>query len=145
MKYEETKEVRERDFRRLTGVTRRTFSTMVEALKRAEAQRGRNGGPKPKLLTEDMLLLALEYLGEYRTYFHIAHDFGVHETTALRICRWVEDVLIKAGTFSLPGKKAVRESPIDYEVIQIDATETPIERPKRGRSSGILGRRSGTR
>ena len=78
-----------------------------------------------------MLLLTLEYLREYRTYFHIAQGFDIHETSAIRISRWVEDVLVKEGTFSLPGKKALLESDVEYEVIQIDATESPIERPKK--------------
>ena len=104
---------------------------MVEILKKAEEARRRKGGHASKLSIEDMLLLALEYLREYRTYFHIAQDFGVHETTAIGIHRWVEDVLIKDGTFSLPGKKALLKSNIEYKVIQIDAEESPIERPKK--------------
>jgi hypothetical protein len=31
----------------------------------------------------------------------------------------------------LPGKKVLLESNNEYEVIQIDPTETPIERPKK--------------
>jgi hypothetical protein len=56
----------------------------------------------------------------------------------------VEEVLIKDGTFSLPGKKALLESNIEYEVIQINATESPVERPKRGRKNGIQARKSDT-
>ena len=83
---------------------------MTEILKRAEEARRRKGGQKSKLSIENMLLLVLEYLREYRTYFHIAQDYGVHETTAIRIHRWVENVLVKDGTFSLPGKKVLLES-----------------------------------
>jgi len=131
MKYEKTKSLTEKDFRRLTGVQRKTFDKMVEILKKAEEARRRKGGHESKLSIEEMLLLTLEYLREYRTYFHIGQDFGVHETTAMRIHRWVENALIKDGTFSLPGKKALLESNIEYTVIQIDATESPIERPKK--------------
>ena len=66
-----------------------------------------------------MLLLTLEYIREYRRYFHIAKGFDIHETSAIRISRWVEDVLVKDGTFSIPGRKALLESDVEYEVIQI--------------------------
>jgi len=68
---------------------------------------------------------------EYRTYFHIGQNYGVYETTAIKNSRWVEDVLVKDGTFRLPGKKALLESNIEYEVILADAEETPVERPKK--------------
>ena len=43
----------------------------------------------------------------------------------------IEDVLIKSGAFSLPGKKALLETDNEFEVILIDAAESPIERPKK--------------
>jgi len=81
---------------------------------------------------EDRLLAALEYWREYRTYAHIAASYGISESNIYKSIRWIEDVLIKDGTFSLPGKKALLGDKIEYEVILVDATETPVERPKRG-------------
>ena len=52
-----------------------------------------------------MLLIALEYWRENRTCFHIAKGYEIHETTAIRIVRWVEDTLISDATFSLSRKK----------------------------------------
>ena len=49
--------------------------------------------------------MTLEYLREYRTYFHIGKSYGVSESYAYKIIKWVEDVLIKDGSFALPGKK----------------------------------------
>jgi hypothetical protein len=145
MKYEKTKSLREKEFRRLTGVQRKTFDKMLEILKKAEEARRRKGGHESKLSIEEMLHLALEYLREYRTYFHIAQDYGVHETTAMRIHKWVENVVEKDGTFSLSGKKALLESNIEYEVIQIDATESPVERQKnRKRNKKVLLRQEET-
>jgi hypothetical protein len=92
-----------------------------------------------------MLLAALEYWREYRTYAHIAASYGIHESNMHRLIKWVEDVLIKDGTFSLPGKKALLKSDVEYEVVLIDVTETPVERPKRGKNTTIPGRKSGTR
>ena len=40
-------------------------------------------------------------------------------------------LLIKSGEFSLPGKKELFKSDMEYEVILIDATESPVERPKK--------------
>ena len=52
-----------------------------------------------------MLLATLENWLEYRTYAHIAVGFELSESQIFRIVKWVEEVLIKDGTFSLPGKK----------------------------------------
>ena len=46
----------------------------------------------------------------------------------------MEDTLIRDGTFSLPGRKASLKSDIEYEVVLIDATESPIERPKKAKA-----------
>jgi hypothetical protein len=77
------------------------------------------------------MLLALEYWREYRTFFHTAQSYGVSEATAWRTCQWVENTLIKSGKFSLPGKKELLKSDMQYEVVFVDASETPIERPKK--------------
>ena len=94
---------------------------------------------------EDMLMMTLEYLREYRMYFHIGNNFGISESYTWKLIRWVEDTLIKSGEFSLPGKKELLKSEAEYEIILIDATETPVERPKRGRNFGIQERKSDTR
>jgi hypothetical protein len=54
---------------------------MVDALLKAYAIKHGRGGRSSKLCIEDMLLSALGYLREYRTYAHIAADFGIAETT----------------------------------------------------------------
>jgi len=144
MKYEILKTYPDAKFRRITGVKRATFIKMVEILQKAYAVKHLRRGRKPKLCIEDMLLATLEYLREYRTYAHIAAGFGLDESNMYRTIKWVEDTLIKDGTFSLPGKKALLKSDVEYEIILIDATETPVERPKRGKNSGIPVRKSGT-
>ena len=130
-KYKELKEFSEKQFRRLTGVQRDTFEKMVAVLLETKQRRYRKAGRKGTLSIEDKLLMALEYLREYRTYFHLGRSYGVSESTCYRACRWVEDVLIKSGVFSLPGKKELLKSDMEYEVILIDASESTIERPKK--------------
>ena len=142
IKYDKIKNYKSKKFRRITGVRREIFEKMIKILVLAKAKLQRKGGPESTLSIEDMLLVALEYWREYRTYAHIAASFGVHESTIFRIVRWVEDVLIKSGAFSLPGKKVLRYSAESgIEIILIDATESPIERPKRGQSKYYSGRK----
>lgn len=78
-----------------------------------------------------MLLATLEYWREYRTYAHIAVGFDLSESQIFRIVKWVENVLINDGTFSLPGKKALVDNESDYEIVLFDGTESPIERSKK--------------
>jgi hypothetical protein len=61
------------------------------------------------------------------------------------LIRWTEETLIQSGGFSLLGNKKPLKSGVAYEVILVNATETPIERPKRGKRAGISGRKSGIR
>ena len=143
MKYENMTEYRNEQFRRITGVKRETFEKMLEILKPKQEEKLSKGGRKPKLSLEEMLLACLEYWREYRTYAHIAASYGIHESNMHRLVKWVENVLIKDGAFSLPGKKALLKSDTDYEVVLVDATETPIERPKKGKNSTTPERKSG--
>lgn len=88
--------------------------------------------------------MTLEYLREYRTYFHIAQTWGVYESTAYRIIRTVEDTLIRSRKFSLPGKKKLLESDHAIEVVVVDVTESPIERPKKNKNASIVARKKDT-
>jgi transposase len=144
MKYEQIKALAGEKFRRLTGVKRETFYKMVQILEEAERQKKARGGRKSKLSLENRLLMALEYIREYRTYFHVSQSYGVSESTAYDIIRWVEDTLIKHPDFALPGRKALLKSDVSYEVILVDATESPIQRPKKDRSVTIQARRKST-
>ena len=141
MRYEKLKEFKDEEFRRLTGVKRITFEKMVEILKEAEKKKKNVGGKPNKLVIEDRLLMALEYLREYRTYFHVAASYQISESACYRNIRWIEDVLIKHPDFALPGRKALLKSDVEYDVILIDATETPIERPKKNKKTTTQARK----
>jgi len=142
MKYEKIAAYNDTQFRRITGVKRVTFQKMVEILREAYAQKHRRRGRRQKLSIEDLLLATLEYLREYRTYAHIAASYGIAESNIYRGIKWVENTLIKDGTFSLPGRKALLKSDMEYEVILVDATESAIERPKKSKDGTIPGRKS---
>lgn len=141
MKFEQIKDESQEGFRRLTGIKRTTFDVMITILNEADALLKSQGGKPNKLAIEDRLLMALEYLREYRTYFHISRSYGISESACYRNIRWVEDTLIKDGKFSLPGRKALLKSDVEYEVVLIDATETAIERPKKNKSIFIPAKR----
>jgi len=114
---------------------------MVDILRKADSLKKSKGGRKNKLKLEDQLLMSLEYLREYRTYFHIGQSYGISESSAYKAVKWVEDTLIKHPDFALPGRKALMKSDVDYEVVLVDATESPIERPKKNKNSITQARR----
>jgi hypothetical protein len=74
--------------------------------------------------------LCLSYWREYRTLFHIATSYAVSDPTAFRIVHQVEDTLIRSGLFNLP-KDIPEGEGIDWNVVIVDATEIPIQRPKK--------------
>ena len=129
-------------FRRSTGVKRATFEKMTALLNQAHTLKKLQGGRPNKLSIEKQLMMSLMYWREYRTYMHCSLSFGVSESSAYKTIRWVEAILIQEGSFSLPGKKALYDSDNLIEVILVDATETPIERPKKSRKDIILARKS---
>ena len=149
MAYEHIKDLSAEEFRRMTGIQPSTFAKMVEILESAQAKCKREqkwkGGRTADLPVADQLLLALEYQREYRSMFHIAKSRGIGESKAWRALHWVEDTLIRDGTFSLPGKKELLRNDVEYQLVVVDATETPIERPKKGRSVFTPAKKSGTR
>ena len=131
MKWKNLQNQSEIQFRRIAGVKRTTFNKMVEILIVADKVKKAKGGRPNDLNIENRLLMALEYLREYRTYAHIAASYGLSESNAFKNIRWVEDVLIKSKELRLPGRKALLKSDSKFEVILLDATESPIERPKK--------------
>ena len=144
MKFDKVKDLEAEKFRRLTGVKRTTFDKMVVILGEAYKAKKHKGGRSSQLSIEDMLLMTLEYIREYRTYFHISKSYNISESSAYKTVRWVEDTLIKHPDFALPGRKALVKSDMEYDVVLIDATETPIERPKKNKSSSTLEKRKDT-
>jgi len=131
MKHETIKNLNDEEFKRSTGVSRDTYDKMLKVV-----QDGlRNFGRPTTLSRADQLLLTLMYWREYRTEFHIGLTYGVSESTVCRTIIKVENALMKSGKFRLPGKKALRKSDTPLEVVLIDATEQPIERPKKTKAT----------
>lgn len=107
-------------------------------------KKGNNRTRPYKLSVEDQILMTLMYYREYRTHFHIGETYDIHETNVSRIIRRIEKILKKSKEFKLPGKKILTESNDEYEVILVDATESPIERPKKSSTYITQGKRKST-
>lgn len=114
-------------FKRLTGVTPAVFAIMVEVVERAHRAFGRPS----KLSHEDQVLATLMYWREYRTMFHIAQSYKVSEPTISRVIRRTETLLTSDERFELPRRPALESEGLTVEVLVLDATETPIERPQK--------------
>ena len=144
MKYEKLKLLPEHLFRRNTGVKKKTFARMVEIVQEAEKKRLKGVGRRPKLTLADQLLMMLEYLREYRTYFHLGFAYGVSESNCFKIVRRHENALVKSSVFALPKRSVVLDdSTIHTETI--DCTESPVERPQKNSVDTTPERRNGIR
>lgn len=140
MRYETIQNLKNEEFKRCTGVSRKIFEKMLEVVRKGIRDFGRT----PKLSRADQLLLTLMYWREYRTEFHIGLTYGVSESTVCRTIKKIENVLAKSGEFRLPGKKTLKAGDTLIEVVLVDATEQPIERPQKNRNGIIAAKRSGT-
>lgn len=134
MTYESLKHLKPSAFKRKCGIHRETFEQMVEVLRPQLERTGKRGGQN-KLNVEDQLLLVLEYWREYRTQFHIATSWGLSEAAVCRLIQKVEQLLLDSGKFRLPGKKQLYQNAYNWNVVVVDVTESPIERPKKKTAS----------
>ena len=141
--YERLKELKPELFKRLTGVKPDTFKAMLSECEIYHNKKKAKGGKPNKLSVSTQILLMLEYYREYRLMAHMAFDYEVSESTVSRTIKEIESVLLQSGKFSLPSKKALYENDgIDLQYILIDATECPIERPKKSKDAATAEKRN---
>ena len=150
MKWRNVKQLKPEQFKRRVGVARVTFELMVSEYKRLQPTSthkipGKKRGPKGILRKEDELLMMLMYYREYRTFYHIAGDYGMSEAQCWRIVTTAEKLLIKSHLFHLPGKKSLAGQAIEWEVVLVDASEHSIERPKKNSDTITPVKRKSTR
>lgn len=141
MIYEQLSQIKPSAFKRRCGVHPETFKQMTEILRPHLDRRGKRGG-QCKLSVEDQLLLVFEYWREYRTQFHIASSWGLSESAVCRLIQKVEGLLMTSGKFRLPGKKQLYQNADRWDVVVVDATESPIERPKKNSEPTTAARKS---
>ncbi len=140
MRYETVEKLKDEEFKRSTGVSRAVFAKMLAVVEKELRDFGRT----PNLSRADQLLMTLMYWREYRTQFHIGITYGVSESTVCRTIQKVEKALMTSNEFHLPGKKKLQPSETLIEVVLIDVTEQPIERPKKSRDDITAAKRSVT-
>ena len=145
MFYKEIEKLSPAKFKRLTGVKRETFQQMLEVLNARKSSRKYPGrGAPSKLSHADKLLMLLMYYREYRTLFHIGVTYGLSESRVCEIIKDVESILIKDSRFHLPGKKELIRPGNTFDVLLVDVTESPVERPKKNNGRVTPARRNDT-
>ena len=150
MHYETVKSLKPSDFKRRFGVKPATFDSMTKEVKKQTERKKKkknkkNAGRKPTLSCEDEILMTLTYWREYRTQFHLGVDYGISESVVCRRIKRIENILSKCKQFELPRNKKRKNTKITYEVILVDATESPIERPKKNKKPIIQAKTEGIR
>ena len=142
MFWENLKKYTKENFKRSTGVEWKTFKLMVKEVRRHEEKavkkKGNNRSHPFKLCIEDQILMTLMYYREYRTQYHIGGTYGLHESNVGKNINRIENILKKCKEFELPGKAELAGTNHRFEVIVVDATESPIERPKKNNTFTIL-------
>ena len=137
-------EISEGRYKVMIGVTKETFEKMLEILESANKEMHKRGGMPSRLSVLDKLVVMLGYYHDYRTMKNIAFDYDVSKSRICDAISWVEETLIKDGTFALPSKREVLKSNNKISVAIIDVTECEIERPKKNKNNTILERKKGT-
>jgi|SRR5579872_1826311 len=140
MRWQTVKKQSETNFKRLVGVKRDTFEKMVSEAKRINGLQpkkvsGKKRGPKDKLNWYDKVLMMLMYYREYRTFAHIGATYNISEPQCWRIITTLERWLIQSEVFHLPGKKKLTENDVEWDVVLVDVSEHPIERPKKNKDN----------
>ena len=132
-------------YKEIFGIEKYVFDRLLRLLIVADTfQRKSRAGRKSRLSVLDKLVITLQYWREYRTYRHIAFDYGVGKTQIGDAVIWVENTIIASGLCNLKSARELRENTSKISIAIVDVTEQEIERPKRGRKIGIPARKSVT-
>jgi hypothetical protein len=145
MYYKDIQHINDAQFRRLVGVKRNVFDQMVTVVteyKEKHRKHKKRGRPS-KLSTADQVLVMLMYYREYRTFFHVGSSYGLSEGQCYRVVTKIEAILIASKLFHIPGKKKLTGGGVEFEVVIVDVTESPVERPKKNNGGIIPVRKKG--
>ena len=128
-------------FHRLFGLSVTEFETILqkvepkwqESILRSYKRPGRHH----KLDLEDTMLMLLLYYRSYVTQIFIGYLFGIDDSRVCRLIRQLEPILASVMAIS----KCKKLSQKDVENLIIDATEQPIERPKKEQKPYYSGKK----
>lgn len=121
-------------YKEIFGIEKYIFDRLLRLLEIADTfQRKSNADRKSSISVLDKLVIALQYLREYRTYRHMALDYNVGKSTIGEAVIWVESTVIASGLCNLKSARELRENNSKIKIAIVDVTEQEIERPKRGK------------
>ena len=138
----------ETNYQELFGIPKETFEKMVSIVEEAHnkhqayKEQHRVGGRPSRLSILDKLIIMVGYYHDYRTMTNRAFDYGVSKSRISDAVTWVEQTLIKDGTFSLPSKRQLLKADSSIAIALVDVTECEIERPKKNKKNHIWARES---
>jgi hypothetical protein len=146
MTWQDISHLHGKKFRRATGIYRSVFEEMLDCIRNYKSAHRKhpNRGGVSQLSLENQLLMTVLYWREYRSQENMGLDFHISQSRVSRTVTEIEDILIKSGSFSLPGKKILKYANSGYEVIIVDVTETPTERPQKNKNVNTVERKSDT-
>ena len=141
--YNEIKNKSSKKFKRIVGVDFEKFNIIVDKVRHyIEAEKiahpTKRRGKKSDLSLEDRVLLTLYYLRHYQTFEALGDAFGICESYANKTYHKILNILVQV--LDMPDASALMNG--DLEVIAIDVTEQPIERPKHGQKSYYSGKKN---
>lgn len=132
-------------YKEIFGIEKCIFDRILRLLEATDTfQRKNNAGRTSQLSVLDKLVITLQYWREYRTYRHIAFDYGVGKSTIGEAVLWVEGTLIKSNCCNLKSARELRDNVSKIKIAIVDVTEQEIERPKKNKEIGTPARKSGT-
>jgi len=137
-------DLKETQYQEIFGVRKPTFDRMLAILDSADKEKHEQGGRPSRLSVLDKLVVTLGYYHDYRTMTNLAFDYSVSKSRISDAVKWVENTLIKDGTFSLPSKRELVKADTPITVVIVDATECETERPKKNKSSHIQANKNAT-
>ena len=126
------------------GVNKKTFDAIYAILEIAYKEMRKKGGRSRKSSVLDMQIIWFAYYHDYRTMENISFDYGCHKQRIFEAITWVEQTLIKDGTFSLPSKRELYKDGSDLIIAIVDATECETERPKKNREKATPENKNAT-
>ena len=128
-------------FLRLFGVNPVQFSEILTKVtplwEKQVLGRYKRPGRNFALFLEDMVLMVLLYYCSYITQMFVGFLFGIDDSRVCRIIQKLEPLLVKM--MAMPQEKCLSQEEVESSLV--DATEQPIERPKKGQKPSYSGKK----
>jgi hypothetical protein len=128
-------------FNRLVGMPVKDFEVILEKLTPLWEKKILSAYKRPgrnfKLNLADMLMMLLIYYRSYITQVFLGYLFGIDDSRVCRLIKRLEPLLARVVAI----RKDRHLSQKELENLIIDATEQPIERPKKGQGKYYSGKK----